>query len=392
MLFGISSENSNSLCRSFQHERGTYIGLYGLLLAGSNFFAPIIAGFITDGQGWRWVLYWCAIFCAIGFVFLFFFMEETNYVRHTPATISGSSPGSVTPLAEKPSAPSAYDEKTAPPATMASENRVETGDAQPTRPVKTYLDKIKLFQAADLRKQNQLAGMVRRPLIFLSFPVIFYAGFSYGSNLVWFNVLNATASLILGGTYGFSPSMVGLSYVSMLIGVAIGSYYTGVLGDRFVLWKARKSGGILESEYRLWLFVPSLVLIPGGLILWGVGAAHGIHWFGCVFAAGVIATANVIGLQLSISYCIDSYRAFSGEAIITVIIVRNTMSFGIGYGITPWVQNMGFQNCFIMAGFLGLLQCLSFLVIVKYGKKLREQSIPRYAKYVEQMAKSGVVH
>lgn len=40
----------------FTHERGRYIGLYALLLAGSNFFAPIIAGFINDGQGWQWVL------------------------------------------------------------------------------------------------------------------------------------------------------------------------------------------------------------------------------------------------------------------------------------------------------------------------------------------------
>ncbi|KAK3676857.1 hypothetical protein LTR78_003061 [Recurvomyces mirabilis] len=32
----------------FQHERGTYIALYALLLAGSNFLAPILAGFIAD--------------------------------------------------------------------------------------------------------------------------------------------------------------------------------------------------------------------------------------------------------------------------------------------------------------------------------------------------------
>lgn len=40
----------------FTHERGRYLALYGLLLAGSSFFAPIIAGFIADGQGWQWVL------------------------------------------------------------------------------------------------------------------------------------------------------------------------------------------------------------------------------------------------------------------------------------------------------------------------------------------------
>ena len=35
---------------------GAYIGLYALLLAGSNYLAPVFAGFINDGQGWEWVL------------------------------------------------------------------------------------------------------------------------------------------------------------------------------------------------------------------------------------------------------------------------------------------------------------------------------------------------
>lgn len=231
-----------------------------------------------------------------------------------------------------------------------------------------------------------------RPLIFLTFPVIFYAGFSYGSNLVWFNVLNATSSLILGGTYGFSASMVGVSYVSPLIGVALAAAYTGWVGDWFVVKRARKNEGIMESEHRLWLFTPSLLLIPFGLILWGVGAAHHVHWFGPILAMGVIAMTNTFGIQLSVAYCIDSYRALSGEAIITVIIVRNTMSFAIGYGITPWVTDMGLQNCFITAAFVGLAQVCTVYVMIKYGKRLREMSVPRYSKYVEQMARSGMVH
>ena len=69
----------------FQHERGTYLGLYSFMLAGSSFFAPIITGFIADQQGWQWVFYWCAIFLAIGFVFNLFFMEETNYGELPPS-------------------------------------------------------------------------------------------------------------------------------------------------------------------------------------------------------------------------------------------------------------------------------------------------------------------
>jgi MFS family permease len=379
----------------FTHERGRYLGLYGLLLAGSNFFAPIIAGFIADAQGWQWVLacfrpiflnrmanegqYWCAIFNGIGFLFLFFFMEETNFNRKQAVTAQ-STPGDNTPT----------DTKDAEKAATARHPQ----DASPTRPQdqKSYLDKIKLFQASDLRKPNQLKGMMVRPLIFTTFPVILYAGFSYGSNLVWFNVLNATSSLILGETYGFSASMVGVAYVSPLIGVALGAAYTGWVGDYFIIRKARKNNGIMESEHRLWLFVPSLILIPFGLILWGVGAARHVHWFGPVFAMGVIGMTNTIGLQLSIAYCIDSYRALSGEAIITVILIRNTMSFAIGYGITPWVTDMGLQNCFLTAAFVGLAQVFSIFLMIKYGKGLRERSVGRYGKFVGAMAESGMVH
>lgn len=105
------------------------------------------------------------------------------------------------------------------------------------------------------------------------------------------------------------------------------------------------------------------------------------------------AGSNCIGVQLSVSYCIDSYNDLSGEAmgmssivpfvlmkskltalIATVIIIRNTMSFAMGYGITPWVTNMGYQNAFIVAAFAGLAQVLTFLAVVKWGKTWRNNT------------------
>ena len=88
---------------------------------------------------------------------------------------------------------------------------------------KTYLQKLKVLDEGATSHPNRLVGMASRPLIFLSFPVILYAGFCYGSNLIWFNVLNGTTSLILSKQpFGFSSSMVGLSYISPLIGSTIG--------------------------------------------------------------------------------------------------------------------------------------------------------------------------
>ena len=89
-------------------------------------------------------------------------------------------------------------------------------------PSKSFLDKLKIFDTRELQYPNHLKGMFVRPLIFLTFPLIFYSGFMYGSNLIWFNVLNGTSSLILSEPpYGFSASIVGVCYVSPLIGVIL---------------------------------------------------------------------------------------------------------------------------------------------------------------------------
>ena len=111
---------------------------------------------------------------------------------------------------------------------MEAELDVSAITDEECRPVKvlrrkSFYEKLKVFDKQELRYPNRMKDMMLRPLIFLSFPVISYAGFSYGSNLVWFNVLNGTASLILSKEpYGFSSSIVGLAYISPLIGMTLG--------------------------------------------------------------------------------------------------------------------------------------------------------------------------
>lgn len=168
--------------------------------------------------------------------------------------------------------------------------------------------------------------------------------------------------------------------------------FTGVFSDYFIIRQARRNKGISEPEHRLWLFTVSTLVIPASLILWGVGAAHEVHWFGLVFAMGTTALANTMGITLSVSYLIDSYRDISGDTLTTCILIRNTMSFAIGYGITPWLENLGYQNCFISAAFVGLAICSVFLVMVKWGKKFREMKRVEYWRKVRTRIELGLVH
>lgn len=239
----------------FAHERGTYMGLYSLTLVGSNFISPLIFGFVNDGQSFRWVFYWTAIFCGVGALFLFFFMEETNYIRNDPV----------------------HEE-------MAPLKTLDDFRNGPKSSDKKFISRL------SFKPQKQRNNLVTRfiyQLRFLLWPIPVYCGFAYGSTLIWFNVLNATSSLVLSSPpYNFSTSIVGLSYVAPLLGTVIGFLFTGRFSDFLVLRLAKRNGGVMEPEQRLWIFAASTVLIPTALLVWGVGSVHGVHWIGLLFAMG----------------------------------------------------------------------------------------------------------
>ncbi|CAG8007245.1 unnamed protein product [Penicillium olsonii] len=363
----------------FTHERGTYMGLYACFLAGSNYLAPVICGFIAEYQGWRWVFYWPSIFVGCAAIFLFFCCEETNYAReHVDPPVTAVVESSAT------SEHSGENEKSVPADTEAA----EVGTVYTK---KSYAKKLSLL--GPRQKQNTVFRRFWQILYYLSWPVIFYAGFSYGSYLVFFNILNGTASIILGGTpYDFKSSMVGLSYLACCLGVILGSIFTGRFSDWLTVKLARRNNGVMEAEHRLWPFLACLFLVPASLLLWGVGAAHEVHWFGLIVAMCMLAFTNTCGITLSVNYFIDSYRELSGVAMASVILVRNTMSFAIGYGITPWIDNMGYQNCFISAAFIGMACASVFLFMIKFGKTFRERSREKYWKLVQENWEKGMGH
>lgn len=295
-------------------------------------------------------------------------MEETNYTRELVSEDTTEVSLSQGEVKNEKSDPVTAD-------TPAAEN----GEVYNTP--KTFIQKMSLWQPSP--GQNMLTRSWRS-LKYLTWPVIFYAGFSYGSYLIWFNVLNATASLILSGEpYNFSSSMVGLSYLACCVGVIIGALVSGRLSDILTIRLARRNGGIMEAESRLWPFAICVVMVPCSLILWGVGAAHGVHWFGLVFAMGCLAFTSAVGVTLSVNYLIDSYHGISGDAIVTVILIRNTMSFAISYGITPWITHLGYQNCFISAAFVGMAASSAFIIMMVYGKMFRTRSAEKYYELAE---------
>jgi hypothetical protein len=70
---------------------------------------------------------------------------------------------------------------------------------------------------------------------------------------------------------------------------------------------ARRNNGIREPEQRLWLYIVCSLTTMTGLLLWGVGSADHIHWFGVLFGAFLMGFNGVLAGATPIAYISDSY-------------------------------------------------------------------------------------
>ncbi|KAF7555586.1 hypothetical protein G7Z17_g2074 [Cylindrodendrum hubeiense] len=327
------------------------------------------AGFLSDAFGWRWVQHAAAILLAADLLLILCLYEETMYSRRL---LEADSVEEVPNLLVQ---------------TTARSNESQGETRHKTSIARKFLKNLRLFSYSGLSLQQALTIAYRPVLILFRFPNITWASFMYGSALAWFNVYNATTSSILSAPpYNFSASTVGLTYVAPLIGTAIAGVVSGPIADWSALKLARRFNNLREPEYRLWGLTIFCILMPTGLLLWGLGAAFHLHWAILLLGSILCGYCNVAGGSYAISYAVDCFRELAGETIVSMILCRNTMAFAFNYAITPWINAQGLQNTFVMVAVLSCAIGCTFLLMIWKGKQLRAASAERYWRYVATQA------
>lgn len=201
------------------------------------------------------------------------------------------------------------------------------------------------------------------------------------TSLPRYAVYNATASAFLSAPpYNFNSSQVGLTYLAPLFGSIAGGFVAGPLADWHTLRLAWRNGGVREPEQRLWALAIYSTAVPLGLLLWGLGAAYGWH-FGILILGGFLCSMCSIASGVSIAYNVDCFKEIAGESMVSLILVRNTLTFAFNYGITPWIEASGIRDTFIAVAVLAMATGFTFLGVVWKGKCLRRRSAERYWRY-----------
>lgn len=93
------------------------------------------------------------------------------------------------------------------------------------------------------------------------------------------------------------PTPPGLSFIGFLVGCLAGELLSGKLSDVIVAHRTRRNGGVFVPEMRLTPLPAGLVLLPLGILLWGVFIQMKAPWIAPVVAGGIA----ICGLQIIIT-------------------------------------------------------------------------------------------
>ena len=142
--------------------------------------------------------------------------------------------------------------------------------------------------------------------------------------------------------------------------------------DRLAARLTKKNGMIRESEMRLGVLLPAMLVAPAGLVVFGYTAQQDLHWFGYFAGVAMCNWGSYFYFTFTLAYAMDSYTVNLSEMLIAMNIGKQAISFGMGYKLLDWILNIGYLKVIggIFCGVL-LINNLALIVFMLFGKKIR---------------------
>ncbi|KAI1803653.1 MFS general substrate transporter [Daldinia bambusicola] len=238
-------------------------------------------------------------------------------------------------------------------------------------PPKSFVQQLRIHHGR--LNQDKWWKAAVRPLILFSYPSVLWSAAVYACSIGWLIVISESVAVIYReGSYKFSALGTGLVYVSPFIGGVLGTAVAGKVSDVIVRAMARRNGGLYEPEFRLVMAAPILVTTVIGLMGFGWSAYDNDAWIVPTIFFGVVSFGCSLGSTTSITFCVDSYRQYAGEALVTLNFSKNIFH-GLVFSlfVTEWLTSDGSKTVFIWIGIIQLILLLFTIPMYVYGKRAR---------------------
>jgi hypothetical protein len=213
-----------------------------------------------------------------------------------------------------------------------------------------------------------------RPFILFAYPSVLWSAVVYSCSVGWLIVLSESVAVIYRSrtTYGFSALSTGLIYISPFIGGILGTAVAGKVSDIIVQAMSKRNGGLYEPEFRLVMAIPITISTVIGLMGFGWSAHDHDGWIVPTLFFGIISFGCSLGSTTAITFCVDSYRQYAGEALVTLNFSKNIFH-GLVFSLffTTWLENDGSKTVFIYVGIIQLILMAFSIPMYIFGKRAR---------------------
>ncbi|KAI4711806.1 hypothetical protein J4E89_003249 [Alternaria sp. Ai002NY15] len=238
-------------------------------------------------------------------------------------------------------------------------------------PPKSYRQSLRPWNGR-LVKDKWLRVAVR-PFILFAYPAVLWSSLVYALAVGWLIVLSESVAHIYRDTsYNFTPLQVGLVYISPFIGGVLGTAVAGRVSDLVVRYMARKNDGVYEPEFRLLMALPIAISTVIGLMGFGWSAEEKDNWIVPTVFFGVISFGCSLASTTSITFVVDSYRMYAGEALVTLNFSKNVLhGFIFSLFFPHWLESSGSKDTFLAIGGIQLGCMLFSIPMYIYGKRAR---------------------
>ncbi|TQV91519.1 Major facilitator superfamily transporter [Cordyceps javanica] len=326
----------------FVHQHATLNGVALFATFTGAYLGPVASGYVVESQGWRWVWWWCTILFGINTLLVLFLFEETKYIyAERPADGGTESLVANNPLSNV--------------RETELEGQIRPDKVDASIPIKPFRQRFALWTITE----GSLFHDIYEPLVILvTFPAITYTAIAYGVMLAWFAALiSVQATYMFDAPYNFSSIGIGMMNIAPFVASIPGVWIGGYLNDKLIIRLARRNQGIYEPEMRLWMILPLAIVAPAGILMFGLGLDN-------------------VG-RPSLLHC-GPY--IIGNALVGVTLIRNLLTVGILFALTPWLDGMGVQDTHILIAVLTVIILVGPLGLILWGKKARVRTAASYRR------------
>ncbi|KAJ5605775.1 Major facilitator superfamily domain general substrate transporter [Penicillium lagena] len=323
----------------FLHQRGrAFTALHMSFLFGT-IAGPTFSGFISAGAYFPVEFWWTVGLLGFTLICCVAFLEETGFNRES--------------LDKNPDIPRGF-----------VANRFATfffghSVVQPTTWRETVRVGITPF----------LIGICPVTIIMGIFTLISF-GFYVGVNALTPVFLQKP---VAAGGYGFSLQQNAAFTFSHWIGIIVVQFFGHYLNDKFPLALARRwNGGVWKPEYRLHvLWLPSLVINPIGLGVFGAAMQYHLHYMVLALGVFLVTIGSLSSVPVTVNYVVESFTKYPAEAGIVIGAYRIVYGLTITFYINPWVAAVGVGWVYGMMAFFAVFSFFFVMLLMWKGHAIR---------------------